>query len=89
MTHVVMTVVITTAVVTVLIITVMNFVMTDDCCDGHCLMTVVTTALIAAAVQLTTYKLQPRIAFHIWRPVINENLMRHWFPKPGAKVGSS
>lgn len=36
--------------------------------------------------QLKTYKLQPRVAFHIWRPVINENLMKHWFPKTGTKV---
>lgn len=31
--------------------------------------------------QIKTYKLEPRVAFHIWRPIINDNLMKHWFGK--------
>ncbi|CAM9931475.1 unnamed protein product, partial [Ectocarpus sp. 12 AP-2014] len=35
---------------------------------------------------LTTYGLEPRVVFHIWRPVINENLIKCWFPKAGTKT---
>ena len=37
-------------------------------------------------IQLTKYSLEPRVVFQIWRPVINESLMKHWFPKTGTKV---
>lgn len=53
--------------------------LTHDCPNDRVL-------LAAAALQLTKYSLEPRIVFHIWRPVINESLMKHWFPKTGAKV---
>lgn len=43
-------------------------------------------AVHAVHAQMTTYRLEARVAFHIWRPVINENLMKHWFPKQGTKV---
>lgn len=43
-------------------------------------------SLVNVALQLTRYSLEPRVVFHIWRPVINENLMKHWFPKTGTKV---
>lgn len=38
---------------------------------------------------MKTYKLEPRVAFHIWRPIINDNLIKHWFGKVGSISGKT
>lgn len=61
---------------------------TYDTCDTllMLLVRVILPAAFDRSSQLTTYGLEPRVVFHIWRPVINENLIKFWFPKAGTKV---